>query len=86
MQAFETRHMISCSQKSPPPLDDQEIVCIMRFAAARALSLVMPAQAAHVSNSRDLFELLITHAFDFSYLNALFSTNCKPLCSMITGK
>jgi hypothetical protein len=35
--------MISLRASSkPPPLDDQEVVCAMRFAAARALSLVIP--------------------------------------------
>jgi hypothetical protein len=46
LQAYESRHMISCAPpQKPPSLDDQEIVCIMRFAAARALSLVIPALA-----------------------------------------
>ena len=40
--------MVSCALKKPPALDEQEIVCTMRFAAARALSLVMPAPAFFV--------------------------------------
>jgi hypothetical protein len=64
------------ASKKIPPLDDQEIVCTMRFAAARALSEVIYATVIEMSLMSDFFKCPIIYALCISCLNALFLNQC----------
>jgi hypothetical protein len=60
--------MISCPPpQKPPSLDDQEIVCIMRFAAAQALSQVTTALVVvSLPETYYFIEISIAHVLGFS--------------------